>query len=535
MTFMTTMGEKTSKYILVVDDEEMIRFTVRDFMERIGYKCDIAANGVEALCSIGRQDYDLVISDIVMPEMDGIQLMKEAKRSYPDLLFIMMTGHTSEYDYIDIIEAGAADYMTKPFKMMELNARLARIEREKRILKELNEKNSLLKTAIDRAEEMASKTRAANHELQKEIGERKQTEEALKEAKEYIENIISSMADSLFALKPDLTIGMANRAASELLGYSESELLGEPFDKLVFERGSFGRNLIGELAEKGFLRNDEFAFRAKSGEKIMVSFLGSAMYRDSGREKEIMGIICAAHDTRAIRELQNQVFQAEKMAAIGILAAGVAHEIKNPLAIIMQGMEYVKFSLLSKDAADPLLEPVDRIRAAALRADKIVKGLLDFSRQTSATLAEVDAALAIEETITLVKHQLNLKGIRIIRQFPENAPKIMADNNQIKQVFINLLVNSVEAMPDGGIIKIELAPDGRNNLLISFADSGCGIPEDKLKKVLDPFYSTKTKTGSTGLGLSISQGIIEKLKGELRLESEMNKGTKVTISLPCAS
>ena len=287
--------ERNIKKILVVDDEEMVRFTMKAFLDRMGYRSDIAKSGIYAMRLIEEEAYDLVISDIVMPGMDGVQLMRQVKKRLPGLDFIMMTGHAVDYAYIDIIDSGASDYMTKPFEMKELDARLARIEREKSILKELNKKNNQLEIAINKAEDKTLEIEVANRDLVKEINERKKIEEALKDAKGYIENIISSMADSLIVLKPDFTISLANKATCDLLGYDESELIAEPFSMLLYEGKPFADALRRELIENGSLKEFELNYRSKSGEKILTSFLGSAMFRESDKE-DLIGLICVAHD-----------------------------------------------------------------------------------------------------------------------------------------------------------------------------------------------------------------------------------------------
>ncbi|UCH00210.1 MAG: response regulator [Deltaproteobacteria bacterium] len=156
------MADKPSKYILIVDDDEMIRTIIQGFLKKIGYICEVASDASEALMILHKQPFNLVISDIIMPGMDGLQFMQEAKRSFPYVDFVIMTGYASEYPYVEIIYAGAADYMTKPFEMEELRARIGRIERERRILEELKESNDQLKAAIERANEMASEAEMAN-------------------------------------------------------------------------------------------------------------------------------------------------------------------------------------------------------------------------------------------------------------------------------------------------------------------------------------------------------------------------------------
>lgn len=156
------MADKPSKYILIVDDDETVLTTVRESLQDIDYICEVASNSAEALTIVHKYPFDLVILDIVMPGMDGLQFMQEAKRSFPHLDFIIMTGYASEYTYADIIDAGAADYMTKPFDMRELRARIGRIEKERQILGEFTQTNDQLEAAIERANQMAIEAEVAN-------------------------------------------------------------------------------------------------------------------------------------------------------------------------------------------------------------------------------------------------------------------------------------------------------------------------------------------------------------------------------------
>jgi len=235
-------------------------------------------------------------------------------------------------------------------------------------------------------------------------------------------------------------------------------------------------------------------------------------------------------------QTQKQLVQAEKLAALGIVAAGIAHEVKNPLAIIIQGVEYLRTSTGS-DAH--LVDVVGRINKSAFRADSIIKGLLSFTRQMPIQAEPVEIQPVIEETLSFIEHQLKLKHIKLIKQFSPGLPKVTIDLNQIKQVFLNILLNSVDAMNDGGTITISTDPVERTprdrSLQIVFADTGCGIPKDKIEKVFDPFYTTKDGSGNAGLGLSITKGIIDKHHGTVRIESEVGKGTRVIIGLPAGN
>ena len=229
---------------------------------------------------------------------------------------------------------------------------------------------------------------------------------------------------------------------------------------------------------------------------------------------------------------QKQLIQSEKLAALGIVAAGIAHEVKNPLAIIIQGVEYLR---TSADSDVHIADILERIKKSAFRADSIIKGLLSFTRQMPIQTEQVEIPLVIEETLSFIDHQLKLKHIKLVKQFFPGLPKVKVDNNQIKQVFLNLLLNSIDAIEDGGTItisaeKVESAP-GESHLQITLADTGCGIPKDRIEKVFDPFYTTKDGSGNAGLGLSIAKGIIDKHHGTVRIESESEGGTRVIIAL----
>jgi two-component system NtrC family sensor kinase len=233
---------------------------------------------------------------------------------------------------------------------------------------------------------------------------------------------------------------------------------------------------------------------------------------------------------------QKQLIQSEKLAALGIVAAGIAHEVKNPLAIIIQGVEYLKSSTGSDTH---LVEVINKINKSAFRADSIIKGLLSFTRQMPIQAQQVDIGPVIEETLSFIEHQLKLKHIKLVTQFSPDLPKVTIDINQIKQVFLNILLNAIDAIQDGGTLTISADAAGsapaERQLRIIVADTGCGIASDKLEKVFDPFYTTKDSTGNAGLGLSITKGIIDKHHGTVRIESEVDKGTRVIVGLPASN
>ncbi len=364
----------------------------------------------------------------------------------------------------------------------------------------------------------------------------KTVERALKEAMEYNENILNTMADALVVLKPDLSISYVNRATCDMLGFSPHELFGKQIDQLFFEAVSFEEELFEPVIRNGVVTEPAMAYRSKAGKRIPVSFLASAMYNASEPKRNLLGIICIAHDLRKVEQLQQKLFQAEKIASFGVLAAGVAHEIKNPLAIILQGLETLTTGLKSDSGRAMAPDIIARIQKAALRANKIVEGLLDFSRQSPPEFVEADLLDVLRETLPLVEHHFKSSRVTVEVRPAEISHRLSMDVNQIKQVFINIMVNAAEAMTEGGALTIETGDgrhsDGKRFVQVVFADTGPGIAPELLKKIFEPFFTTKTKSLNTGLGLSVSQGIVERQRGDLRFESESGKGTRVILVLP---
>jgi two-component system NtrC family sensor kinase len=244
-----------------------------------------------------------------------------------------------------------------------------------------------------------------------------------------------------------------------------------------------------------------------------------------------------------LAEAQRQLLQSDKLSSIGRLAAGVAHEINNPLTGVLT---YSSFLLKNADENPEMKEDLEVIVRETKRCREIVKGLLDFSRQSSSAMRPTPVNEIVRHACSIVEHQLSIQKIQIDMQLPKESPVANADLTQIEQVLVNLLVNAADAIGEaGGTIAIDTglataaqslngreSPDGLVRIRVT--DTGCGIPAEGLNKVFEPFYSTKGPKG-TGLGLAIVWGIIEKHQGQLKVDSEVGRGTTVTILLPVAS
>jgi len=402
---------------------------------------------------------------------------------------------------------------------------------------------------INRMENLYAKLANRQEEIEKKSIE-------LLRTKEFVENVIKHMADALIVLDSNGNIKMVNHAAMMILRYKDEEILGKPMD-LIFEKTDGKSLIIGgsklkKLLREGVIKDFEIHFRNKESERIPMVLSGSVMRNTYG---EIDAIICVAKDLRdtkrllaeraraeaekakadelkkaydKLQELKEQLIQSEKLASIGKLAAGVAHEINNPLTGILT---YGHLLLKRLKPDDHARKEIEFIVNGTLRCTKIVQGLLDFARQTNPKMVCANLKQLINKTLSIMENQFFIEDIKVIKKLNEDIPDIMLDVNQIEQVFVNILLNAIEATPKGGTIHIASECD-KDFAYITFKDTGHGIPKEIIGKIFDPFFTTKPEKEGTGLGLSVSYGIIERHNGTIEVKSKVNEGTIFTIKLP---
>jgi len=313
----------------------------------------------------------------------------------------------------------------------------------------------------------------------------------------------------------------------------------------LMEKGSWTGEL--ELISPGGSRRQTlenfFLIRDADGSPAYIADVISDITIRKNTEKEIR----KAYEQ--LKESQEQVIQAAKMAAVGQLAGGVAHEVKNPLAVILHCAEYLE-RVKEPDSAT-LDKMVKMIKRAVVSADNIVRGLLDFSKPDELEFGVHDINDIVQTSLEFGACHLSLTKIKIEKELSEDIPRIAADHKRMEQVFLNLITNAVHAMPGGGTLTLrtymkELTESGSGvgrrdkdrfkigdkAVIVELIDTGEGIPEDKLGKVFAPFYSTKDSEKGTGLGLAITRTIVAQHKGFISMDSEVGKGTKVTMLLP---
>jgi len=390
----------------------------------------------------------------------------------------------------------------------------------------------------------------------RDITKQKHMEAVIRESEELYRSLFNNSMDAILLTVPDGRILAANPEACKIFGRTEEDLLRTGREGVVDRTDLRLAGALQERKRTGRFRG-ELTFLRKNGTPFPGE-ISSVIFKDrDGNEMTSMVIrditerkLAEDNLRMLLSELENKnkelrkayeelkrseamLIQSEKMASLGHLSAGIAHELKNPLSIILQGIAYVQSSV--EDGT--LIDACDRIKKSAIRADTVIHNLLSFSRQAPPSFSEEDMNIVIEESLAMVEHQLNLQNIEVIRDYSRRIPKVSVDGNQIKEVFINIFINAADAMKDGGTITLTTtAGTGKNGqpcVEVAITDTGTGIPEEILENVFDPFFTTKRDSGGTGLGLSVTKGIIDRHHGSIVINSKVGAGTTVTITLPC--
>jgi two-component system, NtrC family, sensor kinase len=226
--------------------------------------------------------------------------------------------------------------------------------------------------------------------------------------------------------------------------------------------------------------------------------------------------------------LEDQVIQNDKLTSIGLLAAGVAHEVNTPLAVISSYSQMLRKQIPPGDTGYKLLE---KITAQTFRASEIVNNLLSFSRMNAAEFSAVDIHKVINETLSLLEHSFKTAQVQVASDLLAEAPMVTGNAGKLQQVFLNLFLNGRDAMPEGGVLGIRTSiVEGRIEIVVT--DSGVGISREHIKKIYDPFFTTKIAGKGTGLGLSVSYGIVQEHGGSISVESSLGRGTSFRLDFP---
>jgi two-component system NtrC family sensor kinase len=355
----------------------------------------------------------------------------------------------------------------------------------------------------------------------------------------FTEAIIDSLPVSLYAIDRNhrIVAWNRNRELGEL-GVPRGEVLGRNiFDVLTKQSRELLENEFNRVFESGEIQHIEQETAMPSGE--VNHWLISKIPMRANDRKEVSHVITVGENITARVKSDRAVARAEKLAAVGRLAAGVVHEINNPLATIAACAESLEKRIEEgafgdSSEAEDLREYLGLIRDEAFRCKQITNGLLDFSRLRAGHRVPINLGDLIKMTARLVTHQQRGDNIEITVEAPKNLPCVLGDEGQLQQAVVALATNAIDAMPDGGRLTLRVATSGAN-VIIEIKDTGIGIPSENLTKIFDPFFTTKDVGRGTGLGLAVCYGIVSEHVGRLDVRSTVGVGTTFTISLPVAS
>ncbi len=509
--------------ILIVDDEPRELDSMKILLSSQGCEITVAGSGQEAMDIISGHYFDLVLLDMIMPDIDGLELMDYIKaQGNDDTTIIVISGHTSQEAAIGALKRGAYDYLKKPFEYEELI---------KTVQNALNQKK------------LESENRLINKKL------------ALSE-KRY-RYLVQNSPDIIYTLDDKDNFTFINDAFNEMLGYDCKQLMENNFLTIVYEE-------CLEKAKRFLNESKTCAYNASDIELKLKTYGKNAKYKScevrhmpielesadicniSGKSsvknnvKKCIGIHGLARDISDRKKLEAGLHHAQKMETVGTLAGGIAHDFNN-LLMGIQG--YASLALMKIDSQHPNYERLKNIDQYVQRGADLTKQLLGFARRGKYDVKPIDPNELIHNTAQMFGR--TKKEIIIHEKYEKGVWSVEADEGQIEQVLLNLFLNAGHAMPEGGEILIET----KNMLigasfsrpfsfqhgpyvLISVTDNGIGMGEKTLQRIFDPFFTTKEMGHGSGLGLASVYGIIKNHSGFIDVNSKKGQGTNFTVYLP---
>ncbi len=493
-----------AEQILLVDDDELIGQNLDLRLNQQGFKAQYVNNGSDALKILKNEKaYRFLVTDIIMPQMDGFELMHKVKNDYPDLCIIAMTAHSKQYDYIDVLKAGATDFIRKPFSLEELEAKIRRCILER-------------------------------------------------ESKERYRSLIANIPVGLFRNSTGTRgeLLMANPALVKILGYdSVEELLKVQVSNLYADQREYVA-FSNKLLSHGKVESEELRLKKKDGTLTWVSATVHVVQNDAGNiicfDGQIEEITKRKEAELEKAKLEVRLHRAQKMEAIGTLAGGVAHDLNNVLSGIVG---YPDLLLMQIPEDSPLKNGIITIRESGKKAAAIVEDLLTLARRSVAKYEVANLNHIISSYLNSPEYQklLSFHPVTQVKtRFKEDLPNILGSPVHLSKTIMNLVSNAAEAMPKGGNILVSTenrflgktvkgydAIQKGDYVVLTVSDDGIGITSKDLERIFEPFYTKKVMGRSgTGLGMAVVWGTVKDHKGYIDVQSTEEKGTTFKLYFP---
>jgi signal transduction histidine kinase/DNA-binding response OmpR family regulator len=514
--------------VLVIDDNVQLLELYQEVLSDLGYEVLTADRGELGLNYARENQPDCIMLDIMMSDMDGLDALEELNGRDPSIPIIIITGFPSAENAIEALKRGAFDFLTKGCTLEEMIATTQRaLER-----RQLHLEN----------EDLLQRLQDANANLEQQVSD---ATAQVRELAEFNQSILEGIDAGLLASDNEGNILFGNSAARRSLQLTTDELVGQNITKygFVLEREEqdtnravtphiAGADLDGKLnsVERKLERSQRRA-RYRSDDGVDHTFGYSVSVPD-----HIPGVgagyVLLFRDLTEMEELRSQMQRLQKLEALNIVIAGVAHEIKNPIAGI-KGVASVMSETLEDD--DPRKEHVSRILDETRRVTKLIDDFFSFSRPSAPKLELFDITEAVGRVVRLLNDTAKQRKVELITEMPDELPKIRADRDQMQQIVLNLVMNSIDALEREGRIEVttnvvEYAVLGCPCVRVKVRDSGPGFPEESRHRIFDPFFTTKAS--GTGLGLHICQNIALRHGGRMEAVNDPDGGASVSLYIP---
>ncbi|MBN1977495.1 MAG: response regulator [Anaerolineae bacterium] len=523
-----------SDRILIIDDDPKMRELLNECLAPLGYDVTPATSGRQALELIEKEQFNVVLLDLMLPDIEGMKVFRELREQRPETEVIVLTGYASLESAIEALRIGAYDYVTKPFDASVVQSATRRAVEKHRFrlrLAALNRATQAMIATLDPDEVL----RLAMAEARTMLGAEATAILLRDPASDELRLVASAGASAALPIgtrvpadagivgwivqnaRPALIDDVqsdprcAANPACALAGPDTHTLLGVP---LTYRGAVIGVIEAVNKAGAGFDEHDRELLGTLAG-STAVAIENARLYQ---AERELR---------KLVEQSQRQLVQTEKLTATGRLAASLAHEINNPLQAIHNSLQLMlSFQLEAAEQKEYLQIADEEIE----RLMHLVASILEFARPPQREMRAANLNDVAERVLALAGKYLQHRRVAIKRALSTDLPPIVVAPDELEQVFINLVLNAVDAMPDGGTLRVASwqAEDGR--LAVAFSDTGHGIAPEDLKRVFEPFFSTRED--GTGLGLTVSHNVVERHGGEITVESALGQGTTFTVWLP---
>jgi two-component system NtrC family sensor kinase len=497
--------------LLLIDDEPDILRVLSMSLKADGYHVVTAQNGPEGVACFEKEKPDIVITDIKMPGMDGIEVLKKIKTLNADTEVIIITGHGDIENAIEALKHGASDFINKPVRDEALAIALDRAREKFDIRQQLKE------YTIDLEKKVEDATRELRRRSNFQI------------------NLIRSSNDGIIATDKDLKIVIYNPTAREIFGFTPAETIDKMRAADLFP-AELAADLQAALSGENGVRNlawREADIRCKEGGAIPVRCSSTILQEND----QPVGTVTFFQDLREIKRLEKELLKAERLAAIGQTVAGLAHGIKNILHGLKGGSYLVDIGI-KKDESEKLKKGWDMIKRNIGRTSNLVMDLLSYSKERQPEFENCLPNQIADDVCALLQDKATENNVKLVKHFDDAIGEVSMDPNSVHEVLLNLMSNAVdgclfdEDTSKNFQVDLKTAFEKDNVIKFEIKDNGVGMDEEVVKKLFTSFFSTKGHRG-TGLGLMVTRKLIEEHNGTIDVESEPGKGTKAVVRLPC--